>query len=235
MPSFRLWIASTYLCSASLPSTLRPVGPLVAARVPAGVIASCSLSGPRLATSGVAERASITRRAAEPTARLELAGLRPTSPSGGEGSASSSAPSDLAFVAFSAEYADDRARSAAARRILFWRLAPLIWSSKNLRSSSSASALAFHLSTSFLYPLQSSSSRSACVMKRSSSPSSALILVSSRVLASSCSAFIRSSLISFWTLYMWVLYARKKSCSCSLRRASMRRSKELAKCVRSWK
>mmetsp|Transcript_88170 Transcript_88170/g.248076 ORF Transcript_88170/g.248076 Transcript_88170/m.248076 type:complete len:254 (-) Transcript_88170:462-1223(-) len=150
--------------------------------------------GPLVQGSGVCDREyALAFRSAEAVAPT-LAGRRLSSARGGcvpDGDASvrrslvAEPCSARALVTISALYLEERARSAAALRILFCRFAPLIWSSKNRRSSSRASAFCFHLSTSFLYPLQRSSSRMASVTNQSSSPSRALIVVSSFVFASS--------------------------------------------------
>mmetsp|Transcript_90758 Transcript_90758/g.236417 ORF Transcript_90758/g.236417 Transcript_90758/m.236417 type:complete len:211 (-) Transcript_90758:534-1166(-) len=178
MEFFRCWIACTYLSSASLPSP--PPLAAVSTSFWRGSSASGSdalLASARRGwppagdkpwrPSGVLARASSARRAPEPAAGRKpsstpsaLAGRWRSSPASGASSAGASAkvlpappgypPSVRALVVIRALYAEERARSAAARRILFCLLAPLIWSSRKRLSLSKASDFAFHLSTSFL-------------------------------------------------------------------------------------
>merc|ERR1719377_246298 len=102
----------------------------------------------------------------------------------------------------SAEYAEVCALSTALLKDLLFFFAVITWFCRNCLSSSRASALPFHLSSSFLYFLHNSSRRRASFINQSSSFSRELILASRRVFVSSSSAFCLNSLNSFWTVYM---------------------------------
>mmetsp|Transcript_142634 Transcript_142634/g.397460 ORF Transcript_142634/g.397460 Transcript_142634/m.397460 type:complete len:283 (+) Transcript_142634:135-983(+) len=137
---------------------------------------------------------------------VSLAGGSASCDGGKAGGRLRSAVGDLAASAdTSAEYAEVCAFSTAPRSVLLVLLACLIWFSRNERSSSRASALPFHLSSSFLYFLQSSSRCSASFMNQSRRFSSDWIFKSRRVFVSSSSAFCFSSFSSFCTVYMKLL------------------------------
>mmetsp|Transcript_122891 Transcript_122891/g.355217 ORF Transcript_122891/g.355217 Transcript_122891/m.355217 type:complete len:276 (-) Transcript_122891:1-828(-) len=139
----------------------------------------------------------------------------------------------MSSAATSAEYADVWAFSTAPRNDLFVLFAVLMEFSRNWRSSSSASALLFHLSRSFLCFLHNSSNRKASCMNQSSSFSNDWIFASRRVFVSSSSAFCFNSLNSFCTFCMKLLYAKKKAVSFACNFASTLSSRSSASACRS--